>query len=71
MIILQLQVCWEWTKLFAYIYCPLFTGRVLLTSLLFPRPNNLAVVGLVQPEPAPILVWRLNEQALAPVSVQQ
>ena len=40
-------------------------------SLLFPWPKNLTAVGLVQLEPAPILMWWLNEWALARILVQQ
>ena len=57
-----LQVCWEGEIacfiLFVYF---LFTRRVLLFW-----PNNLIAVGLIQPEPAPILVWWLNEWKLSP-----
>ena len=37
----------------------------------FPWPNNSAAFRLVQPKPAPILKWQLNEWARVTFSVKQ
>ena len=61
----RLQVCWEESRIVCFV---LFAFSL---QGWCSWPNSSDVFGLVQPHPAPILWWWPNEQAQAPVSVQQ
>ena len=61
-----LQVYWEGSKIACFI---LFVFICLQGGCSWPNSSTAFWVG--RAAPAPIVVWQLNEQALAPVSVQQ